>query len=93
MVTEVSVGFLVQLTLLTLLGVVIFWRGMRGRRVGDDHPFCRRCGFDLFGLPPGRDVCTECGADLKRRSWVSIPSAATAASAVGMFSLRLHLPE
>ena len=36
---------------------------LRGRRVGD-HPYCRRCGFDLFGKPPGSTVCSECGADL-----------------------------
>src|SRR3954471_21620248 len=39
----------------------------RGRRV-DDHPVCRKCGFDLFGRPAGAAaVCAECGADLSRR--------------------------
>src|SRR4051794_15986477 len=36
---------------------------LRGRRV-DDHPICRRCGFDLFGKPADSDVCSECGARL-----------------------------
>src|SRR5690349_6074803 len=46
-----------------LLGVVLLALGLRGRRVGD-HPYCRRCGFDLFGLPPAHPACPECGADL-----------------------------
>jgi len=33
-------------------GVVLVWLGVRGRRVGD-HPVCRKCGFDLVGLPAG----------------------------------------
>jgi hypothetical protein len=37
--------------------------GLRGRRV-DDHPLCRRCGFDLVGLPRESIVCSECGASL-----------------------------
>jgi hypothetical protein len=44
---------------------LIVW-GWRGRRL-DMHPVCQRCGFDLFGLPPGRRVCSECGHDLNRR--------------------------
>ena len=37
--------------------------GRRGRRV-DDHPLCRGCGFDLYGLPGERDECPECGRKL-----------------------------
>src|SRR5579884_2350279 len=40
--------------------------GLRGQRV-NDHPICRRCGFDLFGLPGGSDRCSEWGAELARR--------------------------
>jgi hypothetical protein len=47
------------------LGVFLLVRGIHGRRV-DDHPICRRCGFDLFGRPEGSNVCSECGADLNR---------------------------
>jgi ribosomal protein L37E len=50
---------------LLLLGGALMWLGVRGRRV-DDHPICRRCGFDLFGRPEGSDRCAECGYDLGR---------------------------
>src|SRR5690606_33120039 len=39
--------------------------GRRGRRV-DDHPWCRRCRFDLFGLPSPTH-CPECGAALSHQ--------------------------
>ncbi|HWE97211.1 MAG TPA: hypothetical protein VG269_24845 [Tepidisphaeraceae bacterium] len=54
---------LVSLALLTL--------GFRGRRT-DDHPVCRRCGFDLFGKPPESVRCSECGAELNRRRAVRL---------------------
>ena len=44
--------------------------GLHGRRI-DDHPLCRRCGFDLFGNP-GATTCTECGADLTRPRAVTV---------------------
>ena len=44
---------------------LIAW-GWRGKRL-DAHPVCRRCGFDLVGLPLGRRVCSECGNNLNRR--------------------------
>jgi hypothetical protein len=49
-----------------LVGVVMLFVAWRGRRV-DDHPLCRRCGFDLIGLPKDGKKCSECGADLGRR--------------------------
>ena len=45
--------------------LLLFMLGLRGRRI-DNHPLCRRCGFDLFGLPPDGRRCSECGADLER---------------------------
>jgi ribosomal protein L37E len=42
-------------------GAVVY--GMRGRRI-DDHPLCRRCGFDLVGLPAGSSACSECGGSI-----------------------------
>src|SRR5260221_9638161 len=40
--------------------------GRRGKRL-DRHPICRRCGYDLVGLPETSMVCSECGKDLTRR--------------------------
>ena len=54
---------LMLLFMFFVLGVVMLWLGLRGRRV-DDHPLCRKCGFDLTGRPAGSDKCSECGADL-----------------------------
>src|SRR5688572_31136080 len=44
---------------------------LRGRRV-DDHPICRRCGFDLWGKPESSTACSECGADLGRPGAVRV---------------------
>jgi hypothetical protein len=57
-------AMLVVSTLLVLIG-------LRGRRV-NDHPLCRRCGFDLFGKPAESIVCSECGADLGHRRAVRV---------------------
>jgi hypothetical protein len=48
---------------LLVVGVAAVVVGRRGRRV-DDHPLCRRCGFDLTGKPETSTRCGECGADL-----------------------------
>jgi hypothetical protein len=58
----VITSLIVALALALALLVV----GLRGRRV-DDHPLCRRCGFDLTGRPDESTRCAECGADLARR--------------------------
>jgi len=49
----------------TLAGAIVLAMALRGRRI-DDHPICRRCGFDLTGLhQPGAKLfasqCPECG--------------------------------
>ncbi|MCY2953127.1 MAG: hypothetical protein NTU53_14280 [Planctomycetota bacterium] len=63
---------LIELLVVMLIGgVVMLVLGMRGRRI-DDHPICRGCGFDLFGLPAGSVVCSECGADVKRKGAVRV---------------------
>jgi len=64
-----------ELTLLIILywlligsipfGLFLLWKGIRGRQI-DDHPYCLKCGYDLFGLPRGGHICSECGADLQR---------------------------
>jgi len=53
-----------------LIGVGLIWFGWRGKRVGD-HPVCRRCDFDLFGLPDRHPACPECGAHLSRNSAIA----------------------
>lgn len=47
--------------LLTGLGLLAI--GIRGKVV-DDHPYCRRCGFDLTGSLPDARACPECGCEL-----------------------------
>lgn len=44
-------------------GLVMF--GRRGKRI-NDHPVCRRCGFDLIGHDPRPPRCPECGAELTK---------------------------
>ena len=64
-------GWMIGSLVATLVGALVAWLGWRGRRVGD-HPICRRCGFDLFGLPQGVTNCSECGADLSAPSAVRV---------------------
>ncbi|TVQ51861.1 MAG: hypothetical protein EA377_11415, partial [Phycisphaerales bacterium] len=45
---------------LTVVGLVVACIGWRGRRI-DDHPVCRGCGFDLYGLSHNNEHCPECG--------------------------------
>jgi predicted RNA-binding Zn-ribbon protein involved in translation (DUF1610 family) len=52
----------------SLLAFVIL---LRGRRI-DDHPICRKCNFDLFGLPSTSHNCPECGADLNRKRAIRV---------------------
>jgi hypothetical protein len=46
-------------------GLALLVAGLRGRPI-DDHVLCRKCGFDLFGLPQGVYLCSECGADIRQ---------------------------
>ena len=43
------------------LAIRLLWIGWRGKLI-DNHPYCRRCGFDLSGRNPNTPRCTECGA-------------------------------
>jgi cytohesin len=54
-----------------VVGLLLVWRYLRGRVVGE-HPQCRRCGYDLFGLPNDHQRCPECGANLRGRQAVLI---------------------
>jgi hypothetical protein len=51
--------------LVLVIGVVLTTLGLRGRGI-DDHPLCRRCGFDLFGSS-GSMRCPECGSELSAK--------------------------
>lgn len=55
--------------LIAIVMLVIAWVVVRavGRRpVHREHPTCRRCQHDLFGLPASSTHCPECGSDLSR---------------------------
>ena len=56
-------GLLILVSLAAALGVALLILGLHGRRI-DDHPICRRCGFDLVGVYPVAGRCPECGAVL-----------------------------
>lgn len=47
-------------------GALLVRFGRRARRISD-HPFCRKCGYDLFGRSEESTRCAECGADLQKR--------------------------
>lgn len=66
--TEITL-LLLLLALPVLAGIFLVRRGLRGRLIGD-HPVCRRCGFDLFGLPDDQNRCPECGSDVRAASAV-----------------------
>jgi hypothetical protein len=63
MMNHVRGGLLIPL-IVVAIGAIAFWFGIRGRRMGN-HPTCKRCKFDLFGLPETSMACPECGADLR----------------------------
>jgi ribosomal protein L37E len=72
------------------LAIGLLAAGLRGRRQ-DRHPVCRRCGFDLFGLPPDSNRCSECGADLRRRRATRIGNRRRSTRTVGL-AVALLLP-
>ena len=48
------------------IGVLYF--ALRGRHI-DDHPLCRRCGFDLWSAATvGSNLCPECGTNVASAS-------------------------
>ena len=73
--------------------MVLLW-GLRTRKL-DDHPICRRCKYDLFGLPADRRQCPECGAELTGVQAVTIghrtrhPPTIIAGLAAALFALGL----
>ena len=47
-----------------ILSIAALAWGLRGRRVGQE-PRCRKCDYDLSGIP--LDRCPECGTDVDGR--------------------------
>lgn len=62
---------LIGLIVVFIVGLVLAWVGMRGRKI-NDHPVCRQCAFDLAGVYPEGVTCPECGAGLKREGSVRV---------------------
>lgn len=58
-------GVLALLLVAMLVGLLLVCVGLRGRTI-NDHPACRQCHFDLFGIYPEVTTCPECGSGLKR---------------------------
>jgi hypothetical protein len=65
-----SILLLLVPILAALAGAVLLWLGLRGSKI-DNHPICRKCGFDLFGLDMAVK-CPECGADLEARDAIRL---------------------
>ncbi len=64
-------GFISIIGMLAVVGIALLIWCFRGKRIGD-HPVCRRCDFDLTGLPKESGRCPECGADLSRTRAIRI---------------------
>jgi hypothetical protein len=60
---------LIQFLAMSAVAMVVF--GWRGRQT-DDHPICRRCGFDLSGKPSGVAICSECGSDVSKPTSIRV---------------------
>lgn len=58
-------GWLYDALVVVGIGAVLaFLYGFRAKQI-DNHPICRRCGYDLFGLGKDHRLCPECGAVLQ----------------------------
>jgi len=64
-------GVISIIGMLAIAGIALLLWSLRGKRIGD-HPVCRRCDFDLTGLPKESGRCPECGSDLSRKRGIGI---------------------
>lgn len=53
------------------VGLALLWIGLYGKRI-NNHPWCRKCKYDLVGSPEVPAICPECGANLKKQRSVRI---------------------
>lgn len=62
----------VILGLIFSFGLFLLIFGLLGKRI-DDHPWCRKCKFDLFGRAQDAErTCPECGCDLSKAKAIRI---------------------
>lgn len=81
----------IEIAIAAVLGLVGFRQldlGLRTRRVGSE-PHCRKCEYDLRGLPADAERCPECGADLnaKHARVMGVPKRRTALAWRGLILL------
>ncbi|MCZ6852211.1 MAG: hypothetical protein O7F17_11270, partial [Planctomycetota bacterium] len=53
------------------VGLALLWIGLHGKRI-NNHPWCRKCKYDLVGSPEVPAICPECGVSLKKQRSVRI---------------------
>ena len=69
---EPSILFYAFAGVIFSLGLFLLILGLRGKRI-DDHPFCRKCKFNLTGRnEQSNNDCPECGNDLTKPKAVRI---------------------
>ncbi|QQE13708.1 hypothetical protein JD969_09675 [Planctomycetota bacterium] len=61
-------------SIITLITLFYLVRLIRGKRI-DRHPLCRKCNYDLTGLPDPLTNCPECGHNLTSTKPIRTPRA------------------
>lgn len=94
-------------SLLAAVAAGVVWLWLRRRTTPSDHPHCRKCRFDLFGLPATSDRCPECGAPIghpratvdlrilarRRRRMIAILAVLLIATSIGSAWRFIHNPQ
>jgi len=58
-----SIFVIIIIAVFLFVGTILLVIGLRGR-IADDHPYCRKCRFDLYERWPDVAQCPECGTKL-----------------------------